>query len=327
MKEYLPSKKLTLIVASLLFVAALVFAADWLGSRKSTDGKLLGVIPGQKINDGGNFGQLIEKDSDEDGLKDWEEALWETDANNPDTDGDGTEDGEEIKLGRNPKIKGPNDELSDEEKRAVSETGTDTSATGAFGRGFFASFMTLKESGDLTPENIQKLSDSIVENFTAGDGNNFTASDLKISSDNSPAALKKYGNEIGAIFEEYLKLKLPDELMIAARAVSSGDRKELLALDKIISANKNLIEKHLTTSVPSKISPVHLKLINHYQTITGAIENMKKMIDDPLTGTIAISRYKKELTPLNNTMTELKNFFINNKIVFEGGEPGRIFNK
>lgn len=291
------------------------------------DGKLLGVIPGQKINNGGDFGQLVEKDSDGDGLKDWEEALWGTDPNNPDTDGDGAEDGEEIKLGRNPKIKGPNDELSDEEKRAVSETGTDTTATGAFSRGFFASFMTLKESGDLTPENIQKLSDSIVENFTTTDASGFTANDLKISIDNSPANLKKYGNDMGAIFEEYLKLKLPDELTIVAGAISSGNREELQKLDQVILANKKLIEKHLAVDVPQKTSALHLKLVNHYQTITVAIESMKKMIDDPLTGTIAISRYKKELTPLNNTMTELKNFFINNNVSFGQTESGKIFNK
>lgn len=326
MREYLPSKKLTLIVASLLFVVALVFGADWLGDRGSGGEKLLGVIPGQKIS-GGSFGQLVERDSDRDGLKDWEEALWETDASNPDTDEDGTEDSEEIKLGRNPKIKGPNDKLSEEEKRAVGGGSEEISKTDAFGRGFFASIMTLKDSGQLTPENMQKLSDSLVENFTTEDVKNFSIGDLKILSDSGSAALKKYGNELGAIFEEYLKLKLPDEIIIAARAVSSGDQGELQKLDQIISANKKLIEKHLAMSVPSKASPVHLKLINHYQTITVAIENMKKMIDDPLTGTIAISRYKKELQPLNNTMTELKNFFINNKIVFGESEPGILFNK
>lgn len=316
-----------LIVASLLFVVVLIFTADWLGNRKSGEGKLLGVISGQKINSEKGFEQLVEKDSDGDGLKDWEEALWGTDAKNRDTDGDGTEDGEEIKFGRNPKIKGPNDKLSDEEKRASSETGTDTSATGAFSRGFFASFMTLKESGDLTPENLQKLSESIVENFTADGAKNFTSGDLKISADNSAAALKKYGNDMGTVFGEYLKLKLPDELAIVAQALSSGDQNKLNELDKIISANKNLIEKHLAMNVPQKVSPIHLKLVNHYGTITSAIENMKKAIGDPLTGTIAVSQYKKELTPLNNTMAELKNFFINNKIIFGPDEPGEIFNK
>ncbi|MCR4311641.1 MAG: hypothetical protein NUV54_03715, partial [Candidatus Taylorbacteria bacterium] len=54
---------------------------------------------------------LLAKDSDSDGLKDWEEQLWKTDPLNPDTDGDGTPDGAEIKSGRNPLVAGPNDKL------------------------------------------------------------------------------------------------------------------------------------------------------------------------------------------------------------------------
>jgi len=53
----------------------------------------------------------FKKDSDNDGLKDWEEALWKTDPQNPDTDGDGTPDGKEVAEGRNPAIPGPDDYL------------------------------------------------------------------------------------------------------------------------------------------------------------------------------------------------------------------------
>ena len=54
---------------------------------------------------------ISRQDSDNDGLPDWEEALWKTDSHNPDTDSDGTLDGEEVKLGRNPTKKGPGDVL------------------------------------------------------------------------------------------------------------------------------------------------------------------------------------------------------------------------
>lgn len=49
------------------------------------------------------------KDTDNDGLKDWEENLYKTDPLNYDTDADGYLDGEEINSGHNPLIKGPND--------------------------------------------------------------------------------------------------------------------------------------------------------------------------------------------------------------------------
>jgi len=43
-----------------------------------------------------------QQDSDNDGLKDWQEALWQTDRFNADSDGDGTIDGQEVELGRDP---------------------------------------------------------------------------------------------------------------------------------------------------------------------------------------------------------------------------------
>lgn len=52
------------------------------------------------------------KDSDGDGLKDWEEDLYKTDIYNPDTDGDGFLDGEEINSGHNPTVKGPGDKIA-----------------------------------------------------------------------------------------------------------------------------------------------------------------------------------------------------------------------
>ncbi|MBU2564330.1 thrombospondin type 3 repeat-containing protein [Patescibacteria group bacterium] len=48
-------------------------------------------------------------DTDNDGLKDWEEELYKTDPLNPDTDADGYLDGEEINSGHNPLIKSPGD--------------------------------------------------------------------------------------------------------------------------------------------------------------------------------------------------------------------------
>ncbi|MBI5913018.1 hypothetical protein HY839_01090, partial [Candidatus Azambacteria bacterium] len=57
-------------------------------------------------------------DPDNDGLKNWEEEIYKTDPRNPDTDGDGYLDGEEVASGYDPTIKAPNDALE----------GTDTNA-------------------------------------------------------------------------------------------------------------------------------------------------------------------------------------------------------
>ncbi len=48
-------------------------------------------------------------DTDKDGLFDAQESTWRTSVTNPDTDGDGFLDGEEVASGHDPRVKGPND--------------------------------------------------------------------------------------------------------------------------------------------------------------------------------------------------------------------------
>ena len=50
-------------------------------------------------------------DDDNDGLPNALEVVWNTDPNNPDTDGDGFTDGEEVAKNHNPTVAGPNDAL------------------------------------------------------------------------------------------------------------------------------------------------------------------------------------------------------------------------
>lgn len=62
-------------------------------------------------------------DSDHDGLNDCDEVYWRTDPDNPDTDGDGFLDGEEILTGHSPLVKGPDDLLNPEQNATKRITG------------------------------------------------------------------------------------------------------------------------------------------------------------------------------------------------------------
>ena len=92
-KKYLPSKK---FVTAVSIAAVLVLIAVALGSIKFSGTKNTNL---STINASSSPSEI---DSDNDGLPDWEEALYNTDPHNIDTDGDGTPDGEEINEGRDP---------------------------------------------------------------------------------------------------------------------------------------------------------------------------------------------------------------------------------
>ena len=95
----LPMKKLPLIsilVAVFLAIGLILFIGTY--SKKGVFSRTA-LIESQ------------DKDSDNDGLKDWEEELYKTSPYNPDTDGDGYLDGEEINSGHNPLVKAPGDDV------------------------------------------------------------------------------------------------------------------------------------------------------------------------------------------------------------------------
>ncbi len=92
----------------------------------------------------------IDKDSDNDGLKDWEESLWGTNPNNPDTDGDGTPDGQEVKQGRNPLLASKNGKNDKLENQKLKETDSLLPAelpsfTDLLSQQFFGDYLFLRE--------------------------------------------------------------------------------------------------------------------------------------------------------------------------------------
>ena len=88
---------LTITIVIIVIIGGLIFVLNY--SKKESLNKT------SEISE--NF-----KDSDNDGLRDWEEELFHTDPFNPDTDNDGYLDGEEVNSGHNPLVKAPGDELS-----------------------------------------------------------------------------------------------------------------------------------------------------------------------------------------------------------------------
>jgi len=120
MHRYAPSKKFILFILALLVLGG-VF---WILRNNNSNRKQANNNDLKQQYNGPVIAEEIAKDSDGDGLKDWEEALWKTDPNNPDTDGDGTPDGQEIKEGRDPLVPGPDDRLKAPEAGTTTEDGT-----------------------------------------------------------------------------------------------------------------------------------------------------------------------------------------------------------
>lgn len=104
-----------------IFIVLGLGTALYFGLRRGDDGEDTAARPDAS---GARAAQIaaLTRDQDADGLKDWEEAIFRTDPQNPDTDGDGTADGEEIKQGRDPLNKNTSTDPQKPNDRAIAPT-------------------------------------------------------------------------------------------------------------------------------------------------------------------------------------------------------------
>lgn len=96
-KKFLPSRKVAAFVVVPVFCVILymIITNSVIQNKQS-------LTQAQVRLENSINNSIKEKDTDGDGLLDWQERLHGTDENNPDTDTDGVSDGQEIKVGTNP---------------------------------------------------------------------------------------------------------------------------------------------------------------------------------------------------------------------------------
>jgi len=100
-------------------------------------------------------------DSDNDGLGDNEEVLYNTDPKNPDTDGDGYSDGVEVKSGYNPIKPAPGDRITTEEATSSNQAlGSEKASLTDTFISDFQKFVASKEGQTISAEDVKKFTDA-----------------------------------------------------------------------------------------------------------------------------------------------------------------------
>lgn len=329
--SYLPSRKLVIIFLAILVISGggfLVFNNN--GAKKKVFNSYeKGGIASKTLQDG-------QKDSDKDGLKDWEEALWKTDPNNPDTDGDGTTDGEEVKEGRDPTKPGPNDkfETTLSGKKFSSDKGNfgQASLTESISKDILSRYLAVKQ---LKGKNLDKATKEKLVSSLLSDINDFSRdksykiSDVKISEDNSRMALRNYGNRIGSVVEKYSEFNpAPEpELKVFKESVETNNEAGLKKLDANVNAYGNLATGLMEMEVPSNIKELHLNLANSFLRMRDIIAKLRNFFQDSLGALMALKKYPSAGEEMFNALLSVNNYFRDHGVSFSKDEPGFIINK
>jgi len=261
--------------------------------------------------------KIVIKDSDNDGLRDWEEALWKTDPRNEDSDNDGTADGEEVRKGRDPAKPGPDDKIEPANKyKQVSGKEESNTVTGALINQILT-YTSAQQSGNLNIKTKEELdvflAEEIKKDTRINAPSKYSIDDLVIVKINNTEKFIEYKDSMESIIKRYSGLYPETEFDIVATAVENNDEAILNKLDPYINTYKQLIKDLLTTVTPSDIALFHLEIVNGYERLINSIINMKNGAEDPIRNLIGIAGYQESATKITDAYVELFNE-INNKL-------------
>jgi hypothetical protein len=286
-KNYLPSKQFTVRVVTLVIIVLVVFGIY----------KLVGYIKNKpdKVKEPTKIAvkEIVQKDSNKNGIPDWEESLW----------------------GLDPAKDGPsNKEFILAQRAILAEKGIDSSVEGGTGvseenetlsREFFAIIMALQQSGNLDEASLKAISDTIGENISASPiPDVYTRSGLSIKAD-SEAANEVYFEGIKNVLLKYQDKDIGNELTFISQGIDRSDPQAIAIAGNIAEAYKAFGKDLMKIAVPTTFATVHLSLANNYEKTGRSIEGMLTVLTNQIAGMKALVNYNIYSDALVSDMEEL----------------------
>jgi hypothetical protein len=319
-------KKPTLIVLALLFLfmgGALLVV--FLGDSTTTTQAEVSPTAIKRAQDKA-LAEISQKDTDGDGLKDWEETLWGTDPNNPDTDGDGTSDGEETRENRNPIDPSKDDSLNisaGEQPQDIKEPSelTETDKVAAI---FFKEYVQLREQGGLQDqESVNVLIAKVLRGVATALPRlpEHSIKDILVGPQSGKEAAHSYGNLVILAFQNNLASLQENPLEILVRTLENTDETELSKLDAFETGYKNVEKDLLAIVVPKELAAIHLELVNKFAAFAENVRDMKKALTDPIVVFRVLEPHVRGSISVANAIVELRNYLIKTGVQYEPAEP------
>lgn len=272
------------------------------------------------------------KDSDGDGLKDWEEAIWQTDPQNPDTDGDGTPDGKEVAGGRDPLKKGPNDKLPQpaESVPAGAEPSTDNLTYNLTKNVLDSGVLgAIDENGNLTSTDFLKnisLPKTIDPVTLLQPSIPISAKDLVLAPQNDPGAVKQYFNSLYAVYARYvIPHQKRGDLIILADALQTGDYTKLTELDSLIKAIELTVRDIEKIPTPPDCREFAVRELGYLLETKRAMEIFRNTPNDPLASALIVKPRTELFLEMARFHQETKAALDAKGIVFSNTEGGYAY--
>ena len=274
------------------------------------------------------------KDTDSDGLPDWEEALYGTDPNNPHSVRADLTDSQAVAQGlATPRYNG---QTATKNKTGssitVSQIPGPTPASGSlteqFSILFYNNYVTTRGDAPPTSDQMQTFVQGAVEELlkTRIRADAFSASDLTVSGSGSEA-LKIYVIAAEQAFKKYPSQTPYGASTYFADAVERNDATAIDNLKKIAATYSGIAKALAAVPVPKEAAAAHLTLANAMARVAATDDDLASVSDDPIRGMLGLGSYDADSTAFTNAIVAMGNLFTASGITFNPGDPGYGFFK
>ena len=271
--------------------------------------------------------EILDIDSDDDGLKDWEETLWKLDPNNPDTDKNGVSDAEEVKK-KMTEIDTKSETEESNKDGVEGESYTTGTETDILSKKLFAEYMNLKKSGNFNEESVT----ATVNNLVAEEIQNkkviqyYFPKDVKTFSSDNKTLLKSYGNSFAAIRTKYQKQYLDNPLVKEGETANLIDPEFLKGLLRVSEVYRNMAVELSKITAPKNFTDTHLEILNNYMASSDGLKEMGALSTDPVMGMIGTQRHMEAATKENDLLKAVANNLFEAGVIFSENESGYMWN-
>jgi ABC-type Na+ efflux pump permease subunit len=275
-KKYLPSKKFITVLLVIVVFIILFFTIRGVVSlfrskiaSKGQQTKLTIETPTS----------ISQKDSNNNGVPDWEEYMW----------------------GLDPTKNGPsNKEYIATKRQALMDSGAiipdDSKAitdNERLSQEFLATIVSLQQTGSLDQDSMNSVSEAIGKNVVATPiADIYTSSMLMVKSD-STIANNAYSDALTALITKYKDADIGSELTFIIQGLENKDPQALYAASTVGDAYQSFGKDFMKIPVPKSLAVAHLSAANDYEKTGETIKDLSKMLSDPIIGMKALINYKK----------------------------------
>jgi Flp pilus assembly protein TadG len=317
------------IVGALIIAAVLIGGAFILSSNPST-------FFHAQVADAESTQQLLQdysqKDSDHDGLPDWEEALYGTDPYNAHSFSPTLTDGQAVAEGLiKPKFTTTTEESSttDAAEQVPGIAAASGSLTDEFAQQFFGQYIS-QQTGDTdsqpTDADIDTYAQQAMQQFISDQQqpDKFSASDLNVASAGT-VTMASYAASAQAAFASNTTNFPETGIEYFSDAVEKNDTTATSKLSQIGSAYSAIAQGLIAISVPSEAQYAHLEIINALSHLGDDFTDMSAINSDPLKAYVGFSAYQTDAASLAEGFSDMNVIFTSENITLSPTDPGYDF--